>query len=102
MCNYRKRFEMEYSYSQCLYTGKQNTRILEDKFVFLSRKCERSSSYRTGASVLEYGSLVLQNRAARFVTGNYVFETGSGTGKLGQLKRESLRRKRRDSRVTLL
>ena len=31
-----------------------------------------------------------QNRAARFMTGNYVFETGSMTGILGQLKWESL------------
>ena len=57
--------------------------------------------------VLEYGSSVwdphthglqeelekVQNRAARFVTGNYVFETGSMTGILGQLKWESLIRK---------
>ena len=49
--------------------------------------------------VLEFGSSVLdphthslqeelekvQNRAARFVPGNYVFETGSMTGILGQL-----------------
>ena len=28
----------------------------------------------------------VQNRAARFLTGNYVFETGSMTGILGQLK----------------
>ena len=54
--------------------------------------------------VLEYGSSVwdphthglqeelekVQNRAARFVTGNYVSETGSMTGILGQLKWESL------------
>ena len=50
--------------------------------------------------VLEYGSSVwnphthglqedlekVQNRAARFATGNYVFETGSMTGILGQLE----------------
>ena len=55
--------------------------------------------------VLEYGSSVwdpptlglqeelekVQNRAARFLTGNYVFETGSMTGILGQLKWESLK-----------
>ena len=28
----------------------------------------------------------VQNRAARFVTGNYNYETGSMTGILGQLK----------------
>ena len=33
----------------------------------------------------------VQDRAARFVTGNYVFETGSMTGILGQLKWESLK-----------
>ena len=59
--------------------------------------------------VLEYGSSVwdphthglqeelekVQNRAARFVTGNYVFETGSMTGILGQLKWESLKKRRK-------
>ena len=64
--------------------------------------------------VLEYGSSVwdphthglqeelekVQNRAARFVTGNYVF--GSMTGILGQLKWESLKKRRKDSRLILL
>ena len=44
----------------------------------------------------------LKNRAARFVTGNYVFETGSMTGILGQLKWESLKKRRNDSRLILL
>ena len=35
----------------------------------------------------------VQNRAARFVTGNYVFEIGSMTGILGQLKWESLKKR---------
>ena len=66
--------------------------------------------------VLEYGSSVwdphthglqeelekVQNRAARFVTGNNVFETGSMTGILGQLKWESLKKRRKDSRLILL
>ena len=42
------------------------------------------------------------NRAARFVTGNYVCETGSMTGILGQLKWESLKKRRKDSRLMLL
>ena len=56
--------------------------------------------------ILEYGSSVwdpytcklheelekVQNRAARFVTRNYFYETGSITGILGQLKRKSLRK----------
>ena len=66
--------------------------------------------------VLEYGSSVwdphtlglqeelekVQNRLARFVTGNYDFETGSMTGILGQLKWESLKKMRKDSRLILL
>ena len=61
-------------------------------------------------SVLEYGSdwdlsgvglqnelEKVQNRAARFVTGNYKFETGSMTGILEHLKLESLKKRRRDS-----
>ena len=67
-------------------------------------------------SVLEYGSSVwvphthglqedlekVQNRAARFVTGNCVFETGSMTGILGQLKWKSVKKRRKDSRLILL
>ena len=66
--------------------------------------------------VLEYGSSVwdphsfgLQEElekgpksCRRFVTGNYVFETGSITGILGQLKWESLKKRRKDSRLILL
>ena len=57
--------------------------------------------------ILEYGSSVwdphtgklqekiekVQNRVARFVTRNYVYETGSMTGILGQLKWESLKKR---------
>ena len=66
--------------------------------------------------VLDYGSSVwdppgvvlqeelesVQKRAARFVTGNYNYETGSMTGILGQLKWESLRKRRKDNRLILL
>ena len=62
--------------------------------------------------ILEYGSSVwdphtgklqeelekVQNRAARFVTINYVYETGSMTDILGQLKWESLKKRRKDNR----
>ena len=47
---------------------------------------------------LEKGS----NRAARFVTRNYVYETGSMTGILGQLKWESIKKRRKDNRLILL
>ena len=43
-----------------------------------------------------------QNRAARFVTGNYNFGTGSMSGILEHLKWESLKKRRRDSRHILL
>ena len=43
----------------------------------------------------------LQNRAARFVTGNYNFETGSITKVLEQLKWESLKQRRKGSRLIL-
>ena len=66
--------------------------------------------------ILEYGSSVwdphpdklqkelekVQNRAARFVTRNYNYETGSMTGILGQLKWESLKKRRKDNRLILL
>ena len=73
----------------------------------------RRNLYSVGLvrSVLEYGSSVwdphthglqeelekVQNRAARFVTGNYDM-----TGILGQLKWESLKKRRNDSRLLLL
>ena len=44
----------------------------------------------------------VQNRAARFVTRNYVYDTGSMTGIIGQLKWESLKKRRKDNRLILL
>ena len=66
--------------------------------------------------ILEYGSSVwepytdklqeelekVKNLAARFMTRNYVYETGSMTGVLGQLKWESLKKRRKDNRIILL
>ena len=66
--------------------------------------------------ILKYGSSVwdphpdklkkelekVQNRAARFVTRNYDYETGSMTGIFGQLKWESLKKRRKDNRLILL
>ena len=44
-----------------------------------------------------------QNRAARFITSNYCFETGSMTGILEKkVKWASLKKRRRDSRMILL
>ena len=44
----------------------------------------------------------VQNLAARFVAGNYNFETGSMTGILEHLKWASLKKRRRDIRLLLL
>ena len=44
----------------------------------------------------------VQKRAVRFVTDNYSYETGSMTGILGQLKWESLKKRRKDNRLILL
>ena len=66
--------------------------------------------------VLDYGSSVwdppgvvlqeelenVQKRAARFVTVNYNYETGSMTGILGPLKWESPKKRRKDKRLILL
>ena len=66
--------------------------------------------------ILEYGSSVwnphtgklqeelekVQNCAARFVTRKYVYETVSMTDILGQLKWESLKKRRKDNRLILL
>ena len=62
-----------------------------------------------GSSIWDPPSVVLQEelesvqkRAARFVTGNYNYETGSMTGILVQLKWESLKKTRKDNRLILL
>ena len=77
----------------------------------------RKASYKNMVlQILEYGSLVwdphtdklqeelekVQNHVARFVTRNYVYETGSMTGILGQLKWESLKKRGKDNRHILL
>ena len=44
----------------------------------------------------------MQKRAARYVTGNCSYKTGSMSGILGQLKWESLKKRRKDNRLILL
>ena len=61
---------------------------------------------------VRYGTLILisfrknykrfKNRAARFLTRNYVYETGGMTGIPGQLKWESLKKRIKDNRLILL
>ena len=62
-----------------------------------------------GSSVWDPPGVVLQEelesvrkRTARFVTGNYNYETGSMIGILVQLKWESLKKRRKDNRLILL
>ena len=58
--------------------------------------------------ILEYGSTVWDphcnglKRAARFVTRNYSYETGSMTGILEELKWETLQKRRKDKRLILM
>ena len=76
-----------------------------------------TNTYECIFSVLDYGSSVwdpppgvvlqeelesVQKSAARFVTGNYNYETVSMTVILGQLKWESLKKRRKDNRLILL
>ena len=44
----------------------------------------------------------MQKRAARFVTGNYSYETGSMTGILEELKWETLQKRRKDNTCRLI
>ena len=63
---------------------------------------EHGSSVWDPSSILLHEELEkVQKRAARFVTGNYIYDTGSMTGILEQLKWEVLK-KRRDSRIIML
>ena len=52
--------------------------------------------------VLQEELETVQKRTARFVTDNYSYETGSMTGILGQLKWQSLKKRRKDNRLILL
>ena len=61
-----------------------------------------SSVWDTPGVVLQEEIESVQKRDARFVTGNYNYETGSMTGILGQLKRESLKKRKKDNRLKLL
>ena len=61
-----------------------------------------SSTWDPPGVVLQEELESVQKRAARFVTGNYSYETGSITGILGQLKWESLKKRRKDNRLILL
>ena len=62
----------------------------------------RSSVWVPSSILLQEQLEKIQKMAARFVTGNYIYRTGSITGILKQLKWESLKKTRRDSRIIML
>ena len=77
----------------------------------------KEAAYKTLVRpILEYGSTDwdphcnglndelenVQKRAARFVTRNYSYETGSMTGILEELKWETLQKRRKDNRLILM
>ena len=86
------------------------------KLIFLPLGGKRGSLYRTGApspGLWQFGlgsprcsspGRIRKRAKARsqIVTGNYNYETGSMTGILGQLKWESLKKRRKDNRFILL
>ena len=77
----------------------------------------KEAAYKTLVRpIFEYGSTVwdphckglfdklknVQKRAARFVTRNYSYETGSMTGILEELKWETLQKRKKDNRLILM
>ena len=85
-----------------LYSGPQE--VKEAAYKGLVRPVlDYGSSVRDPPSVVLQEELEsVQKRAARFVTGNYNYETGIMTGIFGQLKWESLQKRRKDSKLILL
>ena len=57
---------------------------------------------RTAVILIFFYSEVMVKRAARFVTRNYSYETGSMSGILEELKWETLQKRRKDNRLILL
>ena len=98
---------MEYAYQQICTKA---NRIVEANSILLPKDVKESAYKGMMCPVLEYGSSVwdhhtqklqdelekVQNREARFSTRNYVYETGSMTIIIGQLKWESLKERRKD------
>ena len=90
---------------------KQKIKISEHWLITLLRLPVEYGSAEYSSSVWDPSGVGLQdalekvqNRAARFVTGNYIYnyETGSMIGILEHLKWESLKKQRRDSTLILL
>ena len=90
-------------YGSSVWDPRQN-RAQSDFTPFTTTRCclkQRKESIHFNV-VLQEELESVQKRAARFVTGNYNYETGSMTGILGQLRWESLKKRRKDNRPILL
>ena len=107
---------MEYAY-QHICTKANRTLGFLRRTLFSCPQDVKEAAYKGMVHpILEYGSSVwypytdklqeesekVQNRTARSMTRNYVNETGSMTGIIGQLKWESLKKRRKDNRLILL
>ena len=106
---------MEYTCTVCTKANR-TLGILRQNLYSCPQEVKEAAYKGLVCPVLEYGSSVwdprgvvlleelesLQKRAARFVTGNYKYENGSMTGILGQLKWESLKKRRKDNLLILL
>ena len=93
-----------------------NSRFPETKSFFLPQDVKEAAYKTLVRPILEYGSTVwdphckglndelenVQKRAARFVTRNHSYETGSMTGILEELKWETLQKRRKDNRLILM
>ena len=87
-----------------LYSCPQEVHVKEAAYKGLVRPVldYGSSVWELPGVVLQEEIEIVQKCAARFVTRNYNYETGSMTGILGQLKWESLKKRRKDNRLILL
>ena len=108
--------EMEYTCKQCLHKANRTLGFLRRNLYSCPQGVKEAAYKGLVRPVLDYGSSVwdppgvvlqeqlesVQKRAARFMTVNYNYETGSMTGILGQLKWESLKKRRKDNRLILL
>ena len=106
---------MEHTYQQQCTKANRTLGFLRRKFYQYPQDVKEAAYRGLVRPILEYGSCVwdpqvvvlqeiekVQNRAARIVTSHYYFETGSMTGILENLKWESLKERKRDSRLILL
>ena len=107
---------MEYALSNVCTKANRTLGFLRRSLYSCPQEVKEAAYKGLVRPVLDYGNSVwdppgvvlqeelesVQKRDARFVTGNYNYETGSMTDILGQLKWESLKKRRKDNRLILL